>query len=246
MLSGCVRRRCVENQAVIRVTYQDGIRFQAEGDGRTDRDEWNIMSFPETDTNLIHRLRDHRDREAWGDFVAVYRPALVRFALRKGMQPTDAEDLAQTVFVAVAGAVGRWEVDERRARFSTWLYTIANRQVIDELRRRTPVVGGTTADIRLAEEAARGEDSRLLRTEVRRQLFHRAASDVRAEFPEASWTAFWLTAVEGLAAAEVAPRVGKTVGAVYAARARVMRRLVDQVHEMDGESHTGEIIPDEL
>lgn len=197
------------------------------------------MSFPETDPSLLERLRDHRDREAWDEFVAVYRPALVRFALRKGMQPTDAEDLAQTVLMAVAGAIGRWEVDAHRARFSTWLSTVANRQVIDELRRRVPAVGGTTADARLGEQEARGEDSRLLRNEVRRQCFLRASAVVRDEFPEASWTAFWLTAVEGRPAAEVAARVGKTVGAVYAARGRVMRRLVERVREMDGASDAG-------
>lgn len=193
------------------------------------------MTFPETNPSLLVRLRDRADEEAWFEFVELYRPAIVRLAVRKGMQASDGEDLAQSVLAAVAGAIDRWEADQNRARFRTWLYTIANRQVIDALRRRVhqPASGGTSIQARLSEAEERQENSRLLRWEVRRQAFHRAAALVREDFPEPTWNAFWLVAVDGLPPAEVAQRIGKTIGAVYAAKGRVMRRLMQKIHELE-------------
>jgi hypothetical protein len=45
---------------------------------------------------------------------------------------------------------------------------------------------------------------------------------------ERTWTAFWLLAVEGCQAAAVAADLGMSVGAVYIARSRVLRRLREE------------------
>jgi RNA polymerase sigma-70 factor (ECF subfamily) len=195
------------------------------------------MSLPDTNPSLLVRLRDRADEQAWFEFVELYRPAILRLARLKGLQPSDCEDLAQNVLLSVAGAIERWEPDEGRARFRTWLFTIAHRQAIDALRRRSQaaVCGGTTVQQRLDEQEARGEDSRLLRGELRRQLFQRVAALVRDEFQEQSWTAFWGLAIEGRSAADVARQTGATVGAVYAAKGRVARRLVERIREFERE-----------
>jgi RNA polymerase sigma-70 factor (ECF subfamily) len=195
------------------------------------------MNLPETNPSLIVRLRDSGDERAWFEFVEIYRPAIVRLGGLKGLQPADCEDLAQKVFVSVAGAIERWEPNSQRAKFRTWLFTIANRHVIDALRRQAvrEVSGGSHLEVRLENTSDRQEDSRILRTELRRQVFHRVASVVRDEFTENTWQSFWLMAVEGLSAEVVAPRVGKTAGAVYAAKARVMRRIVEHVREFGDE-----------
>lgn len=200
------------------------------------------VNFPETNPLLLIRLRDREDEQAWFEFAELYRPAIIRLAQRKGLQPADCEDLAQGVLVAVAGAIDRWKADDKRARFRTWLYTVANRQVIDALRRKacSPASGGTSLQMRLNEAEDRREDSRLLRMELRRQAFHRAAAIAKEDFSPADWQAFWLMAIEGMSAAEVSQQVGKTVGAVYAAKGRVMRRLIERIRDLEQQlSDTG-------
>lgn len=59
----------------------------------------------------------------------------------------------------------------------------------------------------------------------RREIFRAVARKVRAEFEETTWQAFWLTAVDGLSVEDVAKSLGRTVGAVYTARSRIIRRL---------------------
>lgn len=199
------------------------------------------MRFPETDPALLIRLKDSADPHAWSEFVDLYRPALVQFARRRGLQESDAEDLAQSVLLAVAQSVAAWRHDETRARFSTWLHTVANRPAIDAFRRkaRPCVSGGTSLLEFIARQPDPGEDSRILGDELRRQIFRRAAADARQEFNPDAWEAFRLTAIDGLPAAEVALRIGKIAGAVYAAKARVMRRIAQRIREL--EEFTGEI-----
>ncbi|MBC8117033.1 MAG: sigma-70 family RNA polymerase sigma factor, partial [Candidatus Saccharimonas sp.] len=68
-----------------------------------------------------------------------------------------------------------------------------------------------------------------------RQLFHFAANIVKQDFTEATWRAFWMTAVDGASGRDVAEQLGLTVAAVYLAKGRVMTRLKEQVKLLVGE-----------
>ena len=68
-----------------------------------------------------------------------------------------------------------------------------------------------------------------------REAFRRASDQIRDEFQAATWEAFWLTAVEGVSAADAAQQTGKSVGAVYVARSRIMARLQQKLRVMSGE-----------
>lgn len=94
------------------------------------------MSLPDTRASLMLRLKDHGDHTAWCEFVDLYRPVICRLATQKGMQQADADDLAQQVLISVAGAIERWEVDPRRARFRTWLRRVADNAILNALTRR--------------------------------------------------------------------------------------------------------------
>ena len=85
-----------------------------------------MTETPETRPSLLVRVKDPTDRQAWSQFVEVYRPVIHRLARRKGLQHADAEDLVQRVLVAVAGSIDRWEHDARRAKFRTWLHRVAH------------------------------------------------------------------------------------------------------------------------
>lgn len=186
-----------------------------------------MTESPETRQSLIVRLKDRRDREAWGEFLEIYGPLVHRLALAKGLQHADAEDVVQQVFGSVARAVERWRPDAERARFRTWLTAIARNAIVNALSRRAPdrATGDTAERELLAEFAADSAESQLLLAESRREVFQWAARRVREEFEPQTWEAFWLTAVEGRDVADVAGAIHKRPGAIYAARSRVMRRL---------------------
>jgi len=191
---------------------------------------------PDTRASLLIRVRDPTDQAAWNEFVEIYRPVILRLARHKGMQEADAEDVAQQVLLAVAKAVEQRQHDPKRAKFRTWLNRVAHNAILNALTRGKPDRGaGDSGLLALlsAQESREGPDSDLLRLEHRREVFRWAARQVRPEFQQATWEAFWLTAVEGRPVEAVAEELAKNPGAVYAARSRVMRRIQQKVADYE-------------
>ncbi len=197
-----------------------------------------MAEFPDTQESLLARVQGRGDEAAWQDFVAIYRPVVYRLARKRGLQHADAEDLAQRVLMAVSRAIGSWEADAARGPFRCWLATIARNAILNALTRRPPDagVGGTTV-LELLQEHPQPDDATCadLQQEYRRALFRWAAGRIREEFTPETWNAFWLTTAEGLGVEQAAAAMGKSRGAVYAARSRVMRRLRSEIqkHESD-------------
>src|SRR5581483_587247 len=65
--------------------------------------------------------------------------------------------------------------------------------------------------------------------EYRQKLVARALELMRAEFQPTTWRACWEHVVSNRPAAEVAAELGMTVGAVYVAKGRVLRRLREEL-----------------
>jgi len=195
-----------------------------------------MNSSPETRASLLIRVRDPADQAAWHEFVEIYRPVILRLARQKGMQQADAEDVAQTVLVSLAKTVEQHEHDPRRAKFRTWLGRVAHNAILNALTRGKPDRGsGDSAVAALLDGhgSPTGPDSDLLRLEHRREVFRWAARQVRREFQQETWDAFWRTAVEGHTVDAVAEQLAKNRGAIYAARSRVMRRIQEKVAEYE-------------
>jgi RNA polymerase sigma-70 factor (ECF subfamily) len=199
-----------------------------------------MTESPATRQSLLVRLKDPRDSQAWEEFVAIYAPLIDRLARARGFQQADAADLAQEVFRAVAGAIGRYDPDSARGSFRGWLFRIARNLMINLMaaRRIRPQASGDSDVRELLDQvpAPDGAETALFEAEYRRRLFHWAAEQVRVEFRDSTWKAFWLTAVEGQPPDHAASAAGISVGAVYIARSRVMARLRAVIQEVEGES----------
>jgi RNA polymerase sigma-70 factor (ECF subfamily) len=198
-----------------------------------------MADAPSTRPSLLVRLRDPRDGHAWEEFLDIYTPLILQLARRKGLQEADAADLAQDVFRTVARAIDRYDPDPSRGSFRAWLSRIARNLVINQViarRRHLPTTGGDKPDERLEEVPAPSEeDTAVFIAEYRRRVFAWAAGQVRGEFSDAAWRAFWLAGVEGKPAREVADALGTTVGVVYHHKSRVMARLRQRIEEAEGE-----------
>ncbi len=196
-----------------------------------------MQETPETRASLLVRIRNPGDGRAWSEFVQIYEPLVYRLARRQGFQDADARDLTQQVLIAVAERVEQWDPDKSRGSFRGWLFRVSRNMMVNFMihRRRHPPGTGNT-DVMLAldnQPAPTGPESELFQIEYRRQLFRWAAQQIRGEFREATWDAFWQTCVDGLEIKSVAKHLGMSAGAVYIARSRVLARLRQKIEQID-------------
>jgi RNA polymerase sigma factor (sigma-70 family) len=199
-----------------------------------------MMMEPTTRRSLVLRLRDLDDQAAWAEFVDLYEPLIYRLARAKGLQDADAQDLCQDVFRAVASAIERWDPDPAKGKFRGWLFRIARNHCVDFLagQKRPGRGSGSTSihEMLAARPAGDAGAEAVFAAEFRKRAFHWAAGQVRHEFQESTWQAFWRTGVENRPIAAVAKELGMSEGAVYVARSRVLARLRSRVEQLTEDS----------
>lgn len=88
---------------------------------------------PDPDAALMLRVKAG-DFAAFEELVNKYKQPVMNLVYRTLRDPTEAEDLAQHVFLQVFKSAHRYEV---AAKFSTWLFTIARNLSLNEIRRRS-------------------------------------------------------------------------------------------------------------
>ncbi|MCC6510612.1 MAG: sigma-70 family RNA polymerase sigma factor [Pirellulaceae bacterium] len=202
----------------------------------------SMPEVPDTRISLILRLPRSADGTAWREFVELYEPLIMRFARSRRLQDSDAHELVQRVFVAVAGSVGRWQPDPSRGTFRAWLFRIARNQLIKQVtaRARERSVGGTSNFVKLHQELPNpsgADDSQesLIDQEYRQVVFELAAERVRKAVLPQTWEAFRLSMVDEIPCQQVAKTLKMSIGAVYIARSRVVARLREVVQLLEAE-----------
>ena len=81
-----------------------------------------------TPLSLLERVRSH-DPQAWHRLVGLYQPLVLAWCHRAGVTSTDAEDVAQEVFAAVASALDHFRRDRPGDTFCGWLRVISRNQI---------------------------------------------------------------------------------------------------------------------
>ena len=195
-----------------------------------------MTNYPDTRPSLIVQIKNTADQAAWEEFVRLYRPVIYRTAIQRGLQDADAHDLTQQVLVSVAGAVARWKPDGPNTRFRHWLRRITRNAIINAVTRARPGQAAGSSSIKELLSETPQRDSRteeLIQLEYRRELLLQAAEIVREAVDEPTWKAFELTAVKGVNKTEAAKQLGKSIGAIYAARSRVLKRMRNAAAELE-------------
>jgi RNA polymerase sigma-70 factor (ECF subfamily) len=181
----------------------------------------------DTPVSLLEQLRYPSDDRAWGRFVELYTPFMVRCIGPLGLQESDRADLLQDVFVTLYRKLPEFTYDGAKS-FRGWLRTILLNHWRDALRKRGRQPGnGAALDQHPASDGVAEFDER----EYRHYLVNRALQLMRADFQPTTWQACWENVVNDRPATAVAAQLGISVDAVYAATYRVLRRLRQ---ELDG------------
>jgi RNA polymerase sigma-70 factor (ECF subfamily) len=189
---------------------------------------------PVTPLSLLERARS-RDPEAWCQLERLYRPLVLFWCRRGGAVGPDAEDLAQEVFAGAALGLERFHRDQPGDTFRGWLRGITRNQLLLHYRRNADQprpVGGSDAWARLKEIAdplAGCEQDEQVEFS---RLCGRVLEQVRGDFEQRTWQAFWRTVIDGRTPAALTEELGMSEWGIRQAKSRVLRRLKLEVGEL--------------
>jgi RNA polymerase sigma-70 factor (ECF subfamily) len=161
----------------------------------------------QSDPDAVLMLRVKRgDRAAFAQLVEKYKQPVMNFVYRSLRDETEAEDLAQNVFLQVFKSRARYK---QTAKFSTWLFTIARNLCLNEIRRRSRHPAES-----LEETQAENEDQPQRQYEDKKvflppeNVLHgelaKKIEEALAELPENQRTAILLCRQEELSYEEIA------------------------------------------
>jgi RNA polymerase sigma-70 factor (ECF subfamily) len=164
---------------------------------------------------------------ALGELFRDLHPRVLRYL--RVLEPTEAEDLASETWLDVAGALDRFDGDQRGLR--ALAFTIARRRLIDHYRRRARHPALPIEPDGVVEEGWVGD----VEEEAMTALATEAALERVASLPTDQAEVILLRVLGGLPVEDVAHILGKRPGTVRVVQHRALRRLAEQ---MRGESVT--------
>jgi len=166
------------------------------------------------------------DARAFDRLFARLAPRVHGFFLRSFRDSSVADDLLQVTFMKVHRAR---ETFDSGLKVAPWLFAVAARVRLDELRRRLrlPEDADEEALARADEQASRRDAPQPLGSDVQRAV--RAALE---ELPESQRTVIHLHRYEGMTFVEIASMLGTTPGAVKLRAFRGYETLRERLKEL--------------
>ena len=168
------------------------------------------------DDALVVRLRAG-DEEAYSELYRRMRPSVFGFALRRLGDPTEAEDVAQEVFLQVYRSIERYE---GRSSLLSWVFGITRHTTLKRLSHRILEMTPLDEVRDLAAPVASIEDS----IDASR-IWERCTRFLQRNVSATARQIFDLRYSHGRSVADIARETGKSAGAVKVGLMRTRRSL---------------------
>lgn len=162
-------------------------------------------------------------QKAFDDLMKRYEQRIFGYLLRSVRNYEDAEELTLEVFFKAYRALNKWQP---KAKFSTWLYTIASNLAIDYHRSksRQPVYMYEDEEVietRLVANDISSNPEKNLEDKERGHLIRKAVDELSSK----QKAVFMLSRYEGLQIKEVAETLGMAEGTVKIHLHRAIKKL---------------------
>jgi RNA polymerase sigma-70 factor (ECF subfamily) len=173
-----------------------------------------MLTEPDPDAALMLRVK-RGDDAAFAELVEKYKQPVMNVVYRILRDATEAEDLAQNVFLQVHKSADRYKAT---ARFSTWLFTIARNLCLNELRRRSrhpaDSLEGTASETDDFPARQYEDHKTFLPTEtLLQQELEQKIEQALAELPEIQRSAILLCRQDDLSYEEISGLIGCSLSA---------------------------------
>lgn len=199
-----------------------------------------------TSWSLVARLKNLADQDSWSEFDELYRPLILRVALKAGLRADEAQDVVQETMRTMTKHIQTFVADPARGSFRAWLLNLVRWRIADQLGRRLPHRAGVesptkntarTPTVERVPDLNGAEFEALCDEEWRQQARELALKELQLKVKAEHYQIFHLLALEERSVEEVAGMVGRHRAQVYLIRHRVgkaLKKIVAQVEKRLG------------
>lgn len=177
------------------------------------------------DNDLLARIGQQKDRQAFDTLCDRYAKPIFAMARRMGLEVCDAEDAAQDLLVKIWQKANLWD-PAKGASAKTWIYHMAYNLVIDKHRKNKSFFGLVSQKPLPEEPADHSHDKESL---ARKDLVAKGLKDI----PERQRQALVLFYYEGMTTKEIADAHDSTPKAVERLLARARTSFRDNIKRLE-------------
>jgi RNA polymerase sigma-70 factor, ECF subfamily len=198
-----------------------------------------------TSLSLLKRLKSNTS-DSWQQLFELYGPLVYYWCKRANLQNDDSEDVVQDVFKSVSSSIQNFKKDKSLGSFRGWLWTITRNQINQHFRNKSKqdkAIGGSVAKALFSELPIKEppEFDEPSKNNCLSSLMLRCIQMVKNDFQENTWSAFELTALNGMTSREASEITGMNVASVRKAKSRVLKRIRDEFLELIDEDQLQEL-----
>jgi RNA polymerase sigma-70 factor, ECF subfamily len=185
-----------------------------------------------TRPSLLIRVRNRQDQTAWYEFDSIYRPMLIRFGLARGLNATEAEEVAQQCLAAITQHIESFEYDPTKGRFKGWLRTMVHNRMKNLLRDRHEGQADSQ-DFKRTQQREEAPDELFDRIWRQEHLKH-CLRLIQKEVEPSSFKAFVAHVIDEQPVEKICGEFKMTANQVHAIKSRMLKRIRQRMLEILG------------
>ena len=198
-----------------------------------------------TRPSLLQRVQNTADEDSWREFYDLYSGLVYRFAVQRGLTETEAGDVVQETFMALAKVIPEFRYNPSLGSFRSWLLHTTQWRIYDQYNRRVPEGGARIHRSAIDPSRTRTVDripdesfaqlQTLWDHEWQHNLVEAALQRVKAQISSKQFQIFDLYVLKDWPVTKVARALNVSVGAVYLTKHRVAKLIKDEIKKIESE-----------
>jgi RNA polymerase sigma-70 factor (ECF subfamily) len=194
-----------------------------------------------TRRSLLGRLKNLDDQDSWKVFFDTYWKLIYNAALKSGLTESEAQDVVQETIVAVCKSISRFEYDDSKGSFKSWLLRQTRWRIADQFRKREPGIDAKRKRVETSTRTGTVERvadpaSLVLEenwdTEWERNLMDVALEHLKRNVDPKHYQAYDLCAMKGWPVTKAARFLGLSSGNLYLIKHRLTKLLKKEVERL--------------
>lgn len=197
-----------------------------------------------TRATLLDRMKDWKDQSSWQEFFDTYWKLIYGVARKGGLSDAEAQDVVQETMVSVAKQMPQFKYDPAIGSFKAWLFKLTRWRIVDQLRKRGPIVrhhessGETarTATIEGFADEKSADFNAIWEADWAKTVLDAAMNRIKSRLDPQKFQIFDFYVNREWPPEKVAQTFNVSVNQVYIAKNRVTEMLRDEVQRLEREA----------